>query len=374
LAKNINMPENTCITQLVGIVKDDCQCYTGNCTPEQVQAMRTSKSGYFLEDLPGMIPLKGLGNGTACKNMCQFTLDTIPAAEQQTLDDIVSAVGGMYDSAKATYRAVLGETAFTMTLTPTKRYYGYRFVANKGTKDTVAAISDLKVNVTAGGGVQVIIARGPKDGGGVVPLETFIAQSTPGMWSAVNMNAGATGEKVYPLYVNGVEQEYYVLIDSAEMAPGYPVDNLVSCGCGGKDQQINQYVNFTGVQLDNLNNTVAALVSDRAFGVSASIKFFCNEGSFVCREFDSKNPIAVAMAAAVRYKMGFLLLNKVLSSPEVSRYTMMNREQIYGNVKVYEREYQKRISAISVKLDPNKTDCFICNSSTVDLSITHIRV
>lgn len=368
------MADNTCITQLVGIVKDDCPCYTGNCTPDQITAMRTSKSGLFLEDLPGMVQLKALGNGSACKNMCQLTLDTIATSEQQTIDDIIITVGGLYEAAKATYRTTLGETAFTMTMAPSKRYYGYRIVANTGAKDTMIAISDLKINVTAGGGVQVIIARGPKDGGGLVPIDTFVAQSLPGMWTAANLNAGPTGEKIYPLYVGGVEQEYYLVIDSADMAPGLPVDNLVSCGCGGKDKQIEQYVYVKGVQLDNLNNTTTALFSDRAFGVSASVRFFCSEGSFVCREFSNKNPIAVAMAQAVRYKMGYTLLNKILNNPEVSRFTMMNREQLSANMRTYDKEYKMRVQAISIKLDPNKTDCFICNSNTVDLSITHIRV
>lgn len=366
--------QNTCITQLVGIVKTDCACYTGGCTPEQIAAMKTSKSGKFLEDLEGMIPLKGVQNAVACKNICEFALDTVPAAEQATLDDITAAISSMYTAAKQTYNTVIGEVGFTMTIAPSKRYYGYKLTPNTGAKDTAMTISNLKINVTAGGGVVVMIARGPKGGTGLMPVELFNTISTPGMWTGVNMNVGPNNSKTYPLYVQGVEQVYYLVIDSAEMAPGMPVDNLVSCNCGGKNAQIEQYVKVQGVQLDNLNDTTTELHSDRAYGVSADIKFFCNEGSFICREYDSKNPIAVAMAAAVRYKMGWLFLNKLLASPEVNRYTMMNRDGVQGTIKAYDRQYQIRIQAIATTVDPNKTDCFICNSNTADLSITHITV
>ena len=88
----------------------------------------------------------------------------------------------------------------------------------------------------------------------------------------------------------------------------------------------------------------------------------------ICREYDRENAIAVTMAWAVMYKAGELLIESILNSNEINRYTMMNREALYGKRSHFRKEYETRIMYLAQVIDFSSSDCFICRDNTMYMS------
>ena len=99
-----------------------------------------------------------------------------------------------------------------------------------------------------------------------------------------------------------------------------------------------------------------------AHGFSLDVEIKCDTGRLICREFDSQNKIAVASAWANLYKAGELLIEKILSSSEITRFTLMNREYLYGKRNNYKKEYEMRIQYLAYEIDVTRGDCFICQN------------
>ena len=136
-------------------------------------------------------------------------------------------------------------------------------------------------------------------------------------------------------------------------------DNGVSCNCSGGNGY-DSYVSLKGGESNDLNDLSGS--DNFAHGFSLDVEIKCDTGRLICREFDSQNKIAVASAWANLYKAGELLIEKVLSSSEISRITLMNRDYLYGKRNHFRAEYEKRILYLSYEIDVTKGDCFICQN------------
>ena len=73
------------------------------------------------------------------------------------------------------------------------------------------------------------------------------------------------------------------------------------------------------------------------------------------------NEIAIATASAIRYKAGFYIIEKILASGNINRYTMTDRERLMGKKNTYIKEYNTYIDWIAQNVNTNINDCLICN-------------
>jgi hypothetical protein len=178
---------------------------------------------------------------------------------------------------------------------------------------------------------------------------------------------------VFPTYDNNASVDYYILWDREKAGIVSPMDNKVSCGCGDKDSKIQQFVIPYGVNFQNLHSiNTPGNKTEYANGVILDVEMTCGTSQFFCREFDEKDEIAIAVASAVQYYAASGLLDRVLTTPNINRFTMENNQTLENMRAEYISEFKKLIQFIQNVADITGTDCFICKSSITDINITGI--
>ena len=100
------------------------------------------------------------------------------------------------------------------------------------------------------------------------------------------------------------------------------------------------------------------------------VQIKCETGTLICREYDGNDAIALVTAFAIQYKAGELVIENVMNSGEVNRFTMLRNEQLWGKRNHFRKEYFDRIDYLSKVIDVSSSDCFICRSD--DFFLGHI--
>jgi hypothetical protein len=65
-------------------------------------------------------------------------------------------------------------------------------------------------------------------------------------------------------------------------------------------------------------------------------------------------------AYAIRYKAGMMLVQLILDSSHINRYTIMGREALYGKRAHFEKKYQEYVAYLCENTEITNTDCLIC--------------
>ena len=104
-------------------------------------------------------------------------------------------------------------------------------------------------------------------------------------------------------------------------------------------------------------------------GMLLDVEFICNVNDILCRDgvgLDYANdPNAMVCAYSVLYKTGVKLCERILRTNNINKYTLLDREKLYGKRDKYEKEYRDRLSYLSEQLTTPEqinlySDCLIC--------------
>jgi len=117
---------------------------------------------------------------------------------------------------------------------------------------------------------------------------------------------------------------------------------------------LNSYVNVAGYNGGYINS---------AMGVVASLYIKCKADNVICNEeMDYTDPVANAIAQAIWWKTGSIIVWKCLRSPGLNRVLMQNFEDLREAAKYYDRQYNDLIRYISKNHD-FQHDC-LCSKVT----------
>ena len=97
-------------------------------------------------------------------------------------------------------------------------------------------------------------------------------------------------------------------------------------------------------------------------GLTLSVEFGCVSNDIVCQNvisFDD-NPLAMAIAHAIRYKAASMVINKLLRADIINRPTMINREEKAAVILYYNERYSTMIQYIIENLEFKFNDCYMC--------------
>ena len=72
------------------------------------------------------------------------------------------------------------------------------------------------------------------------------------------------------------------------------------------------------------------------------------------------NMLARAMAIAVQHKAASILASWVINSGNLSRFTLINTEQMIEDIKKWDKIYIDMITFISTEVDITTNDCLAC--------------
>ena len=351
-----------CLQNIVGITESQCPCLINGLTQNEITAIKTSTSGLFTDDLEGGLQLKAINGIDACKGFAKLSLDARDEAIKRTSHDVILMLNSKFSKKKESFTGAIGTLTISQPHTMLKRYGGVQIKPNE-ISDGIITLKGGNLALTYNGNVELKIIR------------SFVGSDIGTLIASVNVNSNSSGFVAFqlpqplklPLQVDKQAVEYYVVFDRTLLLGVQPMNNKTTCNCGTAEKILHQYVNVYGVEFDNITQLNNKTIDSMAHGLSLNVSIDCSNQNFICREFNENDAVSLVLAYCVLYKTQELLIESVLGSPEVNRYTMMHREYLWGKRNHFRAEYENRIKYLGADevIDLNDTDCYICKDNTM---------
>lgn len=349
-----------CLSEIIGITQSDCECIINGISNQDLTKLRTSKSGLYMDDLPGGVHLKALTRTDACKTMAQMALTARDNAIKTLENDLIISLNNRYKKDKNNFSGQIGRMSYAQSLGVSKPWQGMRIRPNDWS-DGMITMTRLQIILNQAVTLNVRLFR--------VLLDSVMGEEIAAWPVTTNANAftlvpiGSDPIKM-PLVYNSEMVEYYLLYDTGEAGgPVQPKDTGIHCvPCNGGVAPYSQYVTVSGVQADDATNLQNKITDTYSHGLIMDVEIKCDNEKLFCREYQEEEAVAVAMAYATWYKAGELLIEDVLKQPDVNRYTTMAREYLWGKRNHFRSEYESRINYLGAVVDVTQSNCYICRS------------
>lgn len=350
----------TCLTDLIGVTKTDCPCIVSGLDEPTKEKLKVSISQLYLDDIPGAITFNSLPYIDSCLNMAEMSFKAIESAAKILDADIRAALSSRYKPAKKKFVGNIGQLAYVTSLPAAKQFQYMRFRPVE-ISDGLMTITRIRLATDTAGTFPFYIYRTPQGGNDLELIYTGDVNSSGN--GLVPVTGPAFPEMPLAAYQTGFD--YYFVWDRG-VTSARPKDNKIDCNCGGGGMGGAEiYLQVTGGEADNLNS-VAQLPSDRmAHGMVIDLSISCVAGTVVCREFDQNDAVSVVLAWMMLYKANELLVQAVIDTKEINRYTMMLRDDLYGKRSSFASQYNTRLKYLIDTIDVSSSDCFICRESTM---------
>lgn len=354
------MPIMTCLQNVFGITNSDCPCITGALSADQTADVKKSTSGLYLDDVEGGVSMKGLGNVDSCLSFYQFATKARDNGIQRMQDDLVIAINNKYKKDKNAFSGQIGRMSYAQTLGLTKNVQGIRIRPNEWSD---ASITISRINIVLNDiivGLPVKIWRVPVDTVMGDLVATFNVTTVANGYVTIPDNAPAILPLLLPFVYNNMEVEYWITYDLTGQT-ARPKDTALECvTCNKNISPYSDYVTIYGAQLDSTSNFSNSLYDQYSHGLIVDVDIRCNNEKLVCREFNEEDAISITMAYATRFKAAELLIEYVLGSPDVNRYTTMAREYLWGKRNHFRSEYDNRVIYLAATIDVTSSNCYVC--------------
>lgn len=348
-----------CLENIIGITDSDCPCIIDGLTEQEVEQLGESVSGLYLDELEGGVNIRSLDMLDSCKNLAEMAIGARDTAVKKLKGDIMVSLSNQYKTGKKAYTGSIGRPSYRQNLTATQPYQFMRLRPAAAASDAVMKITGMRLIVDRTALVTAQIVRAIRDGN---QGEVLFSQTFTTLANAYTTIPMATALEL-PLSAGGESYDYYI-IWSRLGTGALPKDLKLSCNCGG-GTGYEQYFDVAGGELADIDALGSGRTDKYSHGLTIDVDVRCKPGNLICREYDRENAIAVTMAWATMYKAGELLIESVMNSGEVNRYTMMNREYLWGKRNHFRKEYDTRIGYLSSVMDVSSSDCYICRDSRI---------
>lgn len=345
-----------CLENIVGISRTTCLCLLDGLTPEQIEEIKLSKSGLYLDELPGAITLKEIQSIDGCGEYIETAREALKTAVKMFSDDVEIVMANQYKD-KPKYNGDLGNPAFAGFLSKNSPYQFLQVVPNRA-GDAVIALKQIKLTVSASDVIDFFILAGHI---GENPQVIHTAQVNT--VANFGVNVPLPENRILPTSRNGRELQYFFVWKGS--AGTVARDNKLGCGCSGGNAY-EDYVYLKGGQAENLGmqNTRN---DEYSHGMSVNVTISCEASRLMCKEYDAKNSIAVATAVCIQNAANYVLNEKLLKSSNITRVTMMNREHLYGKRNQFKKKYEDTLQWIVLGLDVTNSGCWICGQNNMKI-------
>lgn len=357
-------PINGCYDYIIGLSRTECDCHDPKTGYEL--DYDTSFSGLYLDEVHPLNNLIGLEN---CDNQDIWRIMALARERAVTtfVADTNALISKNYKLRYRPYTGVIGRIRHNKDLNLGSTYAGVIFRCNP-IKSGVMVINAIGTLFNFTGTVDVTIYDNLNNNHGTYTLnattDTFV----------VNTIASLT----LPLFSDYVDTlEYYFIYT---LGANQPRNNDLSCNCHSFKPYYNlqspyytkakpkeygwaNYVMVGGVECDSLDFMNLDLSGGKYMnGLTMGVEFRCKVGEALCKdELDFiGDPIAGAIAHAVLYRASYHLADAIITTGEINRQSLMNREQLVAYQMEWVTKYDEMKTYIVENLDVTKSDCIEC--------------
>lgn len=343
-----------CLKNIIGVTKTEDPCFSSSFT----SAATTSESGKYmdqLEEFPSLDVFKAVAAGerTSLEN---HLLQARENGIQNLQEDLFKALGNRYAAFSRAYLGSVGQSSYVGTLSPGFTFAGVVYEM-KQYRGASVKIKGVLASFSGGTGtLNVSVYRGYNNG------VTYMNVTKVGDFD-INLSNNSTAQAITPIILPTTDElgkaySYMFLYSSSGLTPR---DNGTSCGCGGKETVLNQYLVPYGISGAAVENMLTSNRTSYVNGLILDIEARCTGGDFLCDNFYSNPLIAEAVTWAVLRKSVSNAIVSILASDMINRYTMTKREQMSISVKILNSKYKTSVEWIAENLDLSGNDCLICN-------------
>lgn len=355
-----------CLDDIIGLSETTCDCFETGKPAD----FNTSKSNLFLDQLEGLNlnlakSIEDCEEGSLWDLLAKARRNAIKAFKADVLGQLLTN----YKQKREPFHGVIGSQKFTKNLSLTTSYAASRvYCAN--IIGGIMSIKRIGLVFSSDQNFNIDVYDNLSDS----PIATYAVHANANTltWfdlpSALNLPMNSDADSENPQY-------YFIYSPSASFQPK---DNKAGCGCGGayryyfntthpsfrsyEKDRWSEYIMLAGATGNDISDRENWATTEQLNGLILDVDFKCKVQDLICNEnldFES-NGLALAMANAIRYKAGALLIDSILASSQINIYTMTDRERLMGKKNSYTKEYQDRISWLGDQINIKANDCLAC--------------
>jgi hypothetical protein len=357
--------EISCFDNIIGITQSECECF-GDIGGS------TSTSGLYLD---GLVELTDVFNIIDCKNgndVSEVMEKSITEAHKEFMADFNASLLNNVKMRRKRFKGFVGRPTYKTTHNlNADKIAGVRMYCAE-VKGGFLKINKVGTLFSKTGTVKLHITNNRNDDIGYVVLNTSAKKHL--------VNHVTIDLPLYDGFDFPIEYYFYYEIDDNNM----PLANELKCGtCGGFRPRFNTQTPYIGSPHAGLKNAWAdwmmvgglymtntndfsdltTVASNAMYGLTFDVEFGCVTDSVICDDdvldFES-NPIALAVAHAMRFKAGSIIIDKILKSGMINRQTLINREEKEATLAYYRSRYWEIMNYIIENLSFEFNDCFAC--------------
>ena len=374
-----------CLNNVIGLSETECECNEEG-RPEDYNV---SKSGIYLDRLDGFNFNFASGaddcqNGDLWARMAQAVED----AKTDYRNDLLGCVSRFYKPKFNTFTGQLGQSTFKANVNNLSADYAGIKITPAYIKGGFIIVNKIGIIINQNAPVTVQIWKQVSDSSDA----EMVFGSTP-INATADLVTWASGT-VTPQYPSGQplvelpmwdESGNYVRYYAVMLLNGTfkPKNNKKDCGCGGSSntKPYIRWMDFSGVYGDNIldpssfkNNGDSVLN-----GITLKVEVKCKVSDIICSSeypMDYENDgNALNMAYAIRFRAGVHLFEYLLSSDNINRFTLMNREAAGAKIKEWSAAYSQYIEDTCKNTNRLfENDCLVCRDAQNTVIKKGIRV
>lgn len=356
-----------CLDNIIGISRSTCPCFED----DRPSDYNESASGKYLDELDyfNAEVVKGAddcGRG----GYWERAQTAIENAKSDYKSDLLRCIGATYRPRINPLNVQLGHTGFKATQNLNKAYVGMKIMPYQ-IKSGYIIINRIGILVNQSVPVTVKIFSNVDNG-------TLVFQSSPINANGNILTWAAPAEPIeLPMWSYQTNIQYYAVL---EMNGTFqPKDNKKDCGCGNVQRPYLSYMDFEGVVGDDETNVNVWSNTTSINGIVLDVQVKCKASDIICsdeHQLDfSDESDAMGMACAIRFRAAAKLYEEVLTSTNINRQTLMDREQMAKYIQFWNTEYQNWITYIcsNFSTETGVTGCYICKDIQTTLQKNTIR-
>lgn len=361
-----------CLNGIIGLSETTCPCFIDDDEPSDYNE---SASGIYLDQLDGFnIELAAAADDCARDGIWARMERSLRNAIFDYKNNLLGCIGLNYKPKINTVNVQLSDSTFQGSANITQNYAGIKITPLQ-IKGGVIVIKKIGVLVNASVPVTVkIYSNVPSND----TQSTLIYTSTPINATADTLTWAALSTPLeLPMYSYHKSIKYYVVFDLD--GTYQPKNNKKDCGCNGKVQPYLQWMDFTGVVGNDIDNPDTTFTNTTySNGIVLDIQLKCKTSEIICSDEYPLNfeddSYALNMAYAIRFRAGAKLYEELLNTGVINRYTLLNREYVANKITEWNNEYMNWINYLCANANFDQNDCLICRTTATSLVKTSINV
>lgn len=358
-----------CLSHIIGLSRTNCSCFDSGKPGDAV----TSDSGIYLDEQEGL-RLNMVDAVADCEAGGMW--DILSRARENGIGYFKQELMALLltkdlKNKREPFKGIIGEAEFKNSLSVLGNDYAGIRIVMQNTISGVMTIHRIGLVFETIGTFDISVYNNFSD----TPINTYTVTSKANGLQWVTL---PTPLELAMNDDNSNNPQYYILY-TPSLTPN-PKDIKGSCGCGdGKYSYyfnpavpvFKSYTKYRWSEFIMLGGTKGNTISDRLNwgvdsylnGIMLDAEFDCNTTELICKQnFNyNGNGVALAMAYAIRFRSAAIVIDEILGSSQINRYTMMDRETMSGKRNNFVKEYQARMNWIADKINWRANDCLACD-------------